>query len=102
MSRIAMNIPNTMIRNANSRRGLTRSDGGAMAGGAVPLPAFMVVEVDIDGSLAGWVELLRNPSSFNGCGDGFRCAQPILRLVVSARRRQPSGYRRGHRPTCPR
>src|SRR6202163_613465 len=39
MSRIDMNIPNTMIRNANSRRGAMRSDGGAAAfiieGGAV-------------------------------------------------------------------
>ena len=26
-----MNIPNTMIRNANSRFGATRSDGGAAA-----------------------------------------------------------------------
>src|ERR1700710_1834597 len=29
MSRIDMNIPNTMIRNANSRRGAMRSDGAA-------------------------------------------------------------------------
>ena len=29
MSRIDMNIPNTMIRNANSRFGAIRSDGGA-------------------------------------------------------------------------
>ena len=29
MSRIDMNIPNTMMRNANSRRGAMRSDGGA-------------------------------------------------------------------------
>src|SRR6202171_4146274 len=39
MSRIDMNIPNTMIRNANSPRGLMRSDGTAAAfiieGGAV-------------------------------------------------------------------
>src|ERR1700686_4190498 len=40
MSRIDMNIPNTMMRNANSRRGAMRSEataGGAaiMAGGAV-------------------------------------------------------------------
>src|ERR1700728_2618456 len=31
MSRIDMNIPNTMIRNANSRRGAIRSDGAAAA-----------------------------------------------------------------------
>src|ERR1700761_3566846 len=29
MSRIDMNMPNTMMRNANSRRGAMRSDGGA-------------------------------------------------------------------------
>jgi hypothetical protein len=31
MSRIDMNIPNTMIRNANSRRGAIRSAGTAVA-----------------------------------------------------------------------
>src|SRR6266404_704911 len=31
MSRIDMNIPNTMMRNANSRRGATYSDGAAGA-----------------------------------------------------------------------
>src|SRR6478752_5793867 len=31
MSRIDMNIPNTMMRNANSRRGAMRSDGAAVA-----------------------------------------------------------------------
>src|SRR6201991_430379 len=31
MSRIDMNIPNTMMRNANSRRGAMRSDGGVAA-----------------------------------------------------------------------
>src|SRR3978361_1283978 len=38
MSRIDMNIPNTMIKNANSRRGAMRSDGDAafiIDGGAV-------------------------------------------------------------------
>src|ERR1700712_225559 len=45
MSRIAMNIPNTMMRNANSRRGEMRSDGGAvtaiMEGGAVGASAMI-------------------------------------------------------------
>src|SRR5882672_11322121 len=45
MSRIAMNIPNTMIRNANIRRGAMRSDGGAAAciieGGAVVASAMI-------------------------------------------------------------
>jgi hypothetical protein len=30
MSRIDMNIPNTMMRNANSRRGAMRSDGASL------------------------------------------------------------------------
>src|ERR1700674_4426133 len=45
MSRIDMNIPNTMIRNANSRRGAIRSEGGAaaviMSGGAVVASAII-------------------------------------------------------------
>ena len=45
MSRIDMNIPNTMMRNANSRRGGMRSDGGAAAfiidGGAVVASAMI-------------------------------------------------------------
>src|SRR5258706_14946267 len=44
MSRIDMNIPNTMMRNANSRRGETCSDGAAVAfiiaGGAVAASAL--------------------------------------------------------------
>src|SRR5712672_3269425 len=45
MSRIDMNMPNTMIRNANSRRGETCSDGAAGAliiivGGAVVASAI--------------------------------------------------------------
>src|SRR6266852_4869268 len=45
MSRIDMNIPNTMMRNANSRRGAMRSDGAAGAliivGGAVVASAII-------------------------------------------------------------
>src|SRR6202140_5223257 len=45
MSRIDMNIPNTMIRNAISRRGAMRSEGGAaaviMSGGAVVASAII-------------------------------------------------------------
>src|SRR5258707_9244409 len=44
MSRIDMNIPNTMMRNANNRRGAMRSDGAAagfiMSGGAVGAAAM--------------------------------------------------------------
>src|ERR1700712_3397014 len=35
MSRIDMNIPHTMIRNANSRRGAMRSDAAALIGAEV-------------------------------------------------------------------
>src|SRR5258705_13953039 len=45
MSRIDMNIPNTMMRNANSRRGAMRSDGAAAAfiitGGAAVASAMI-------------------------------------------------------------
>src|SRR6202051_4415888 len=45
MSRIDMNIPNTMMRNANSRRGAMRSDGAAaafiIAGGAAVASAMI-------------------------------------------------------------
>src|ERR1700692_4559539 len=45
MSRIDMNIPNTMMRNATSRRGAMRSDGAAVAfvipSGAVVASAMM-------------------------------------------------------------
>ena len=45
MSRIDMNIPNNMMRNATSRRGAMRSDGAAVAliipGGAVVASAMM-------------------------------------------------------------
>src|SRR3954470_12221473 len=44
MSRIDMNIPNTMMRNANSRRGAMRSEAAAaliMAGGAAAASAMI-------------------------------------------------------------
>src|SRR5712672_1995847 len=44
MSRIAMNIPNTMMRNANSRRGAMRSAGGVafiIDGGAAVASAIL-------------------------------------------------------------
>src|ERR1700691_4701921 len=52
MSRIDMNIPNTMIRNATSRRGATCSDGAAAAsiiivGGAVVASAMMCSGQDV-------------------------------------------------------
>src|SRR5712672_266646 len=51
MSRIDMNIPNTMMRNANSRRGATYSDGAAGAliivGGAVVASAMICSDQDV-------------------------------------------------------
>src|SRR6195256_2414738 len=51
MSRIDMNIPNTMMRNANSRRGATYSDGAAGAliivGGAVVASAMICSGQDV-------------------------------------------------------
>src|SRR6266478_9500418 len=51
MSRIDMNIPNTMMRNANSRRGSMRSEGAAAAfiieGGAVVASAMICSGQDI-------------------------------------------------------
>src|ERR1700733_4890903 len=50
MSRIDMNIPNTMIRNATSRRGAMRSDGAAaliMVGGAVVASAMICSGQDV-------------------------------------------------------
>src|SRR6202451_3414002 len=52
MSRIDMNIPNTMIRNATSRRGAMRSDGTAAAsiiivGGAAVASAMMCSAQDV-------------------------------------------------------
>src|SRR4051812_43084677 len=44
MSRIDMNIPNTMMRNANSRRGAIRSDGAcadSIEDGALAAPAML-------------------------------------------------------------
>ncbi len=51
MSRIDMNIPNTMIRNANSRRGAMRSEATAVAfimvGGAVVTSAIICSGQDV-------------------------------------------------------
>src|SRR5450432_136207 len=51
MSRIDMNIPNTMIRNANSRRGAMRSEGSAafiiIDGGAVVASAMICSGRDV-------------------------------------------------------
>src|SRR4030081_2967361 len=63
MSRIDMNIPNTMMRNANSRRGAMRSEGAAaviMAGGAVLASAIYANSGRVhDRALLDCRELLR-------------------------------------------
>src|ERR1700687_3164348 len=64
MSRIAMNIPNTMMRNATSRRGAMRSDAAAaviMAGGAV-------VASTICSTLGLARDQPRRPIAANYCG----------------------------------
>src|SRR5215213_3455516 len=42
MSRIAMNIPNTMMRNANSRRGRMRSSAAAFMEGGAAVASAMI------------------------------------------------------------
>jgi hypothetical protein len=42
MSRIDMNIPNTMIRNANTRRGAMRSEGAAIIPGVAVVASDMI------------------------------------------------------------
>src|SRR6202790_2277408 len=91
MSRIDMNIPNTMIRNATSRRGAMRSDGAAAAaiivGGAVVALAMICSDQNM---LA------------------HRARPPDASIIADARRdrrrcRHPGRRhwcRRWHRPTC--
>ena len=66
MSRIDMNIPNTMIRNATSRRGAMRSDGAAaaliIAGGAVVASAMICSAQDVA------IEPGAPPDARNYCG----------------------------------
>src|SRR5712671_5578648 len=66
MSRIDMNIPNTMMRNANSRRGAMRSDGAVavlvIVGGAVVASAMICSAQGVlrIGRTARWQKLLRS------------------------------------------
>src|SRR5450631_3660077 len=66
MSRIAMNMPNTMMRNATSRRGSIRSAGAAgalsMVGGAMVASAIICSRQDMMRHRA------RRPRSANYCG----------------------------------
>src|ERR1700682_1567977 len=58
MSRIDMNIPNTMMRNANSRRGSMRSDAAGLIidGGAVVASAIKCSgQTGLTGRVARWI-----------------------------------------------
>src|SRR3954471_20546080 len=77
MSRIDMNIPNTMMRNANSRRGAMRSDGGAAAfiieGGAAVASAMVCSGQDGFGARRGAVTAAAPRSARRG---RLRCRHP--------------------------
>src|SRR3954467_14169606 len=61
MSRIDMNIPNTMIRNANSRRGEIFSEGGGAAG-------FIVEGVAVAASaMVNSIRALPSAQTYCGC-----------------------------------
>src|SRR3984885_13251005 len=81
MSRIDMNIPNTMMRNANSRRGAIRSDGAAAA---FIIEEDAVTSVIVARTIAGGSWPVNR---------GRHCCQHPWRL---------RWYRRWRRPTCPR
>src|ERR1700675_2242132 len=94
MSRIDMNIPNTMMRNATSRRGAMRSEGAAAAfiidGGAVVASAMICSGQD------GLTNRARHPMQITADGSKpvrrgrHRCRHPWRRRW----------YRRWHKPTC--
>src|ERR1700730_14289415 len=96
MSRIDMNIPNTMMRNANSRRGAMRSDGAAAAfiivGGAVTASAIFCSGQDMD------LDRARRPMRKIIAGGSSSASRDRLRF----RHRRRWWYRRWCRPTCPR
>src|ERR1019366_1980004 len=97
MSRIDMNIPNTMMRNANSRRGAIRSEGAAAAfiivGGAVVAFAILCSGQDMLAHRA------RRPMHKIIAGGSWPARRGRLRCRHPWRRRW---YRRSHKPTCPR
>src|SRR6266852_3619843 len=96
MSRIDMNIPNTMMRNANSRRGATCSDGAAGAliivGGAVVASAMICSGQHIHISRA------HRPTRKVIEGGSSSASRDRLRF----RHRWLRWYRRWCKPTCPR
>src|SRR3984893_12836233 len=81
MSRIDMNIPNTMMRNANSRRGEMRSDGTAAAliivGGAAVASAIICSAQDV------LMDRARRPMR-NYCGCTLAGASSSASLSASA------------------
>src|SRR5437660_3677668 len=84
MSRIDMNIPNTMIRNAISRRGGIFSGGGAAA---------FIIDGGVGASAMGSSRLARDVTA----------DEPVAARRDRPRCRRPSrlrGYRRWCRPTC--
>src|SRR6266478_9804722 len=96
MSRIDMNIPNTMMRNANSRRGSMRSEGAAAAfiieGGAVVASAMICSGQDMHLDRAR--RLIRNIIA----GGSSSASRGRLRC----RHRWRRWYRRWCKLTCPR
>src|SRR5271169_306229 len=94
MSRIDMNMPNTMMRNATSRRGAIRSDGAALAaiipGEAVVAFAMMCSVHDIIEPGAPPDRGITADGSSPARRGRRRCRHPW----------RPLWYRRWHRPTC--
>src|SRR5882672_2684601 len=80
MSRIDMNIPNTMMRNANSRRGAMRSDGAAGAliivGGAVVASAMICSGQDMHGNRAAPDACIIAGEPSSASRDRLRCRRP--------------------------
>src|SRR3954447_7451321 len=93
MSRMDMNIPNTMMRNANSRRGGMRSEAAAAAvivpGGAVVTSAMICTAQAL--AYRQLREFIAGESLVRR-RDRLRCR----------RRARPDGYQPWHIPTCPR
>src|SRR6266550_4154485 len=84
MSRIDMNIPNTMMRNANSRRGAMRSDGAAAAfiitGGAAVASAMICSGQNVAlRSGAPPITQITSGESWPANRDRLRCRHPRRR-----------------------
>src|ERR1700733_8118714 len=96
MSRIAMNMPNTMMRNATSRRGTMRSDGAEAAaiivGGAVVASAMVCSGQDMRTIGHAARDAIIADESWSANRDRRRCRHRWRRRW----------YRRWRTPTCPR